>query len=247
MNHLIPEDLSWCLQRLPAPWRDMMQARPNQLFLAGGFIRSCIAREDVNDADFFAPNHDTAAACALLVAGPARLTPIRTDNAYTVPTKPVPAQFIHRWTFTNPVDAIASFDFTIARAAIWWDGQAWASACDPRFYPDLAAKRLVYCMPERIEEAGGSLLRVLKFYQRGYRIPLDSLGAVIARLAGSVRLDEIDRKVKAGHSRETELAFVLTGLLREVDPAIDPTHAAHLPSSTIPPPAIAARQADPLA
>ena len=100
----------------------------------------------------------------------------------------------------------------------------WCSACDPRFYADLAAKRLVYRSPERNEDAGGSMLRVLKFYQRGYRIPLDSLGAVIARLIQGVK-DPI-------LLNEPKLARTLSGLLREVDPDIDPNHIAHLPSET---------------
>jgi hypothetical protein len=60
---------------------------------------------------------------------------------------------------------------------------------------------------------------------------LDSLGAVVARLVGSVRMGKVEGKVKEGNSQEAAMAFVLTGLLREVDPAIDPTHAPHLPSS----------------
>ena len=104
----------------------------------------------------------------------------------------------------------------------------WRSICHDRFYEDLAAKRLRYTAPVRNEDAGGSLLRVLKFYQRGYRIPLDSLGAVVARLLNDVRM----QAVMNGHeaTRERHLAKVLTGLLREVDPNIDPSHIAHLPS-----------------
>ena len=98
---------------------------------------------------------------------------------------------------------------------------------DDRFYADLAAKRLIYRSPLRNEDAGGSLLRVLKFYQRGYRIPLNSLGAVIARLVNAV--DEEKIGAFAGN-HEQKLAKVLTALLHEVDPAIDPEHIAHLPS-----------------
>ena len=139
-----------------------------------------------------------------------------------------------------------SFDFTIARAAIWWastgtlvDNVAktetpqgvWRSTCDERFYPDLAARRLVYCSPVRIEEAGGSLLRVLKFYQRGYNIPMDSLGAVLARITDSIDFRKIEAGGDLEPAREEErLAKVITGLLREVDPLIDPDHISHLAS-----------------
>ena len=230
LTPLSRHDLQWCIRMLPKKVLELMQARPGQVFLAGGFIRAAIAHEPINDVDLFVPSKDAAAACALALKGNnEHIRLIETENAWTVVMKPYPVQIIHRWTFNDPAACIQSFDFTIARAAIWHEGPnagQWASACDPQFYPDLAAKRLVYCKPERIEEAGGSMLRVLKFYQRGYRIPLDSLGAVIARLCQAVDWNKIDRH----NNVEGQLGKVLTGLLREVDPNIDPLHESHLPS-----------------
>jgi PHP family Zn ribbon phosphoesterase len=66
------------------------------------------------------------------------------------------------------------------------------------------------------------MLRVLKYYKKDYRIPIDSLGEVIARLVKDIDFDS--------RPSESELALVITGLLREVDPAIDPSHVAHLPA-----------------
>src|SRR5205823_1616619 len=83
--------------------------------------------------------------------------------------------------------------------------------------------RLVYRRPKRNEDAGGSMLRVLKYYAKGYRIPLDSMGAVIARMMMGVEWDKI-------RNSEDQLAEIVTGLLREVDPSIDPSHVAHLPA-----------------
>lgn len=62
---------------------------------------------------------------------------------------------------------------------------------------------------------------MLKFYKRGYRIPLDSAGAVVARLV---------RDVRWYSQPEADVAKVVTGLLHEVDPNIDPNHIAHLAS-----------------
>jgi len=128
----------------------------------------------------------------------------------------IPIQFIHRWTFDAPEKVIASFDFTIASAALWYekritDKGRWVSLCDDSFYADLAAKRLIYRSPVRVEDAGGSMLRVLKFYQRGYRMPLDSLGAVM----GADVQGAFDH-TKSDLSDEGQVAKVLTGLLREV-------------------------------
>lgn len=228
MNELYHDDLRWLLRRLPKAVFTMMKERPNQLIVAGGFIRSCIANEKVSDVDMFSANKDIAELCARKLAGDEHRL-ISTDNAFTVLKKPFPVQFIHRWTYERPEDVVPSFDFTIARAAFWYDGKDWKSLCEERFYADLAAKRLVYCSPDRNEEAGGSLLRVLKFYQRGYRIPLNSFGAVMARLMMAVDLTEIGDRT--GVEREKQYAKVITGLLHEVDPNVDPTHESHLPST----------------
>lgn len=223
MTKLIQEDLVWCLRRLPKCVFNLMKEEKDSVMLAGGFIRACIANEKIIDIDLFVRQKENAKLyLRRLVKNSGYF--IKTDNAYTVLCKKQTIQFIHKWVYDRPEDIIPSFDFTVARAVIWYDGTNWSSLCDDRYYQDLAAKRLVYCSPTRIEEAGGSMLRVLKFYQRGYRIPLDSLGAVIARLNSAID------PVSCAALDENQMAYVLTGLLREVDPAIDPTHISHLPS-----------------
>ena len=218
-----------------------MQKHGAKVMVAGGFIRSCITNEHINDIDLFVPSKDFGLELAKELAEGDEKRIHETDNAYTIKGYRIPVQIIHRWTFDDPGVCIQSFDFTIARAAFWCgaletekvgeDGKpvivnSWLSLCDPRFYPDLAGKRLIYCSPVRIEEVGGSMLRVLKFYQRGYRIPLDSLGKVIARLVGGVSEESYATR------DEDQMAKVLSGLLREVDPNIDPKHIAHLPSES---------------
>jgi len=159
---------------------------------------------------------------------------VDTDNAITVLGLRYPIQFIHRWTFDNAEDAMKSFDFTIAMAAVWMGKRKAGPAgnthdqlyglCHPEYYQDLAAKRLVYTSPKRIEEVGGSMLRVLKFYQREYRIPLNDLAAVVARLCSAIDTSKVDI-----HD-EQAVSTIITGLLREVDPVVDPDHLSHLPN-----------------
>jgi hypothetical protein len=213
-----------------------------RVFVGGGFLRAVISREPVNDVDVFCSDKKTAWALAEeLVAEEFKLRKgfskeqvkrkiYPTDNAYTLRCLNPCVQIIHRWTFKNGEDVINSFDFTVCRAAFWYDGHAWQSICDPRFYPDLAAKRLRYCNPVRIEEAGGSMLRVLKYYQKGYRIPIDHLGAVIARCVSSLDLKRVSDRDYPDQLDERQVARVVTGLLREVDPSVDPGHVAHLPA-----------------
>lgn len=223
MKKLDDHDLYWCVRRLPKNVVELLQMYP--LMVGGGYLRACIAGEQVADIDIFSATKEQADnAASVLGANTYKGRVHESDNAFTVTGASLPVQFIHRWLFESPQALIESFDFSISCAVIWYDheGKCWDSLCDDRFYADLAAKRLIYRFPQRNEEVGGSLLRVLKYYQRGYRIPLDSLGGAIARLASKVRWDEI--------GSEKNAAKIITSLLREVDPLVDVGHLAHLPT-----------------
>jgi len=252
MNILLHHDLQFALLRCPKVLLQVMKQWGPRVVVGGGFLRASIAREDISDVDVFTQSKDDAYALAeLLVRLRLGYRPIAsaddlakkaeedkavtarihiTDNAYTLTCFHPVVQIIHRWTYRYPEDIIDSFDFTVAKAVFWHERENgnWRSLCHDRFYPDLAAKRIVYTSPIRNEDAGGSMLRVLKFYQKGYRIPLDSLGRVIARLCGAYEPTKEEwnaRKLDEGY-----MSKIFTGLLREVDPNIDPSHVAHLPA-----------------
>lgn len=236
MTELVQQDLYWIMRRLPKRVVSLMKDYPS-VFLAGGFIRACVANEDPQDIDLFAPDEERAGLFAnVLAQSDGKL--FKTENAYTIRIPDtVPIQVIHRWTYTKPEELIESFDFTIAKAVVCrgeyrnstTHKPAWKSLIHDNFYADLAAKRLVYTKPHRNEDAGGSMLRVLKFYHRGYKIPLDSLGAVMARLMSGVKEDRLP--LRKADDFEDALGLVLTGLLREVDPLLDPLHIFHLPTA----------------
>jgi hypothetical protein len=210
----------------------------NPIVVAGGYIRSCITGEPVSDIDCFHLSSyenviDLAKASQQLAAKHAmelshsfqtNKRMVETDNAVTVYMDP-PVQFIHRWRYEKPEDVVESFDFTICAAAFWYSQglNGWCSSCVPEFYEDLAAKRLVYRNPKRDEAAGGSILRVLKYYRRGYNITLPSFADVIARVVEKVDTDRAE-KVGAG------IPQVVLGLLREVDPMID----IHISDAAVP-------------
>lgn len=229
MDELRWHDLQWCLRRAPKKVLELMKSNPGKLIASGGFIRDCVSGDKVNDLDLFVTSKDDARTFAETLSDGNKLH--ETENAFTVARGlGMVVQVIHRWAFADAEKLVDSFDFTVAKAAFWWQHiGGWCSLCHVDFYADLAARRLVYVSPVREEEPGGSLLRVLKFYQRGYRIPLDSLGAVISRLVRQVDFSVINRRPEP-LARERKLARALTGLLREVDPNIDPSHVAHLPA-----------------
>ena len=214
MSNLLQEDIHQCVRFLPRDLRKLII--DNKLMVAGGFIRSIISGEMVNDIDLFGPSVTTLKDVAGRLGDKWGVEPTETKNAITVaaPGRKT-VQFITRWLFSNPDAVVQSFDFTIAQAAIFTaEPGEWDSRCSSRFYPDLAAKRLVYTSPARNEDAGGSMLRVQKFVGRGYHISPANLGLVMARIAERVRWDH------PLVSDEMGKAKVFTGLLRQVDPLL---------------------------
>lgn len=214
MNTLTNQDLQFVVRRLPRDVRDMLMR--NAFFVGGGFIRETIAGSgDARDIDVFGPTKGQLLDAAKAFAGKRDVGAHQTDNAITVLAPPrMPVQFITRWTFDSASALVASFDFTVCQAAVWFDqaAKAWRSEIGPGFYPDLAARRLVYTSPTREEEAGGSMMRVRKFLGRGYNIQATSLGAVIARVVAKIK----DIESMSEHQR----GVVIAGLLREVDPLL---------------------------
>lgn len=243
------QDLRFALLRLPKKLFNAMQ-KPEwigKIFVGGGYLRSIVSGEKINDVDVFVGSVMEAELLAYQLCNEKKDV-YKTDNAFTILNQKMTIQIIHRWLFAKAEDVTNSFDFTVCCAAIYfkkkyndeyknefpenWEKLSeeeklkgeWDSYCDDRFYIDIASKRLVYRCPVRNEDAGGSMLRVLKYYQKGYRIPLDSLGAVMARMVKEIDTERVYIK------DEKAVAKILTGLLREVDPQIDPEHLAHLPS-----------------
>lgn len=215
-------DLQFVCSRIPRDVRGLM-VDTRGLMLAGGFIRSVIQGEKPKDIDLFGPSYEVIKNAAMRLAFNRQGSRLHeTQNAITVITpERVPVQFIVRWMYDNPLALLKEFDFTICQAVVWY-GQpagtvdrhaayAWESAISDEFYPDLAARRLVYTSPKREEAAGGSMMRVRKFLPRGYNIQPSSLAKVIARLVNGIKKD------RSGMGDE-ELAEEISFLLFEVDP-----------------------------
>jgi hypothetical protein len=185
---LTDTDLKLVISRIPKDVCSIMMRYP--IIMGGGFIRSVIAGEEVQDIDIFGDNSDVLNDCADRLVSSRRNIGSRkhhTPNAITVVSVGrMPVQFITRWLYNDPVTLMGSFDFTVCRATLAFRSGKWISCVDQDFYSDLAASRLVYRYPQREEDAGGSILRVRKFLSRGYNIQPPSLAGVIARLTGSI-------------------------------------------------------------
>lgn len=209
------DHVNYCISTLSKDVVTMMWNHP--IYLGGGYIRSRIVGEEPSDIDLFGRNKDEI----LFIADQfieyrkhrgIKCLVFKTSNAITIKSpERLTVQFIHRWV-GEPNEMMRSFDFTVCQAMIWFDGSIstrWN--CHEDYYADLAAKTLVYTCPDRNEDAGGSMLRVIKFCRKGWKISPENLGLVMARLASG--LDDNWRM-----ESENGLAVLLTALLREVDP-----------------------------
>src|SRR4051812_38550517 len=131
---LKPADLDRCVGALPAPLQELLKQRGSSVVVAGGFVRACVGNEKASDIDLFVPSKDMGLEIAnaldlALNSGKYSIRPAasvhESSRAFTVRNQGHPIQIIHRWVFPDPQAVIDSFDFTIAKAAVWWNGSEW--------------------------------------------------------------------------------------------------------------------------
>lgn len=218
-NILSNTDIRLVLSKIPKDVVAMLR-EDSRLVLAGGIIRALIGQERPHDIDVFGDEVISLTNTAQNIVNSrqskgeqARL--FTTGNAITVYSNGrLPLQFITRWTFTDILEVINSFDYTVCQAAISYDSMTkqFRSICSDSFYADLAAKRLVYTSPVRVEDTGGSLMRAIKYVRRGYSIDVENLAAVCSRLMDGMNATQ--RAIPC----ESRRAEILKDLLSEVYP-----------------------------
>lgn len=211
MQKLTVGDLHLVVTRLPRDIREI--CKKNGVILGGGFIREIISGGEVKDVDLFGSDKKELEIIAKALTRDRDGRMFSTDNAITILTSGrLPIQFITRWTFNDLISCVESFDYTVCQAGVFFNRETekWESCINDDFYSDLAAKRLVYTFPDREEEAGGSVMRAVKFLRRGYNIQTQSLAGVMSRVAAKLRVDTV--------GDEKEIAKIFKGLLVEVDP-----------------------------
>jgi hypothetical protein len=202
MARLSKHDLSRVISAVPENILELVKS--HNALIAGGFIRAIVSRETPSDLDIFFNDADVANAFITDLAGSEKDRIFRTERAFSFSFKGLLVQAVHRWNFADSVDVLEHFDFTIACAALFWvplnppDESQWSSRVHEDFYADLAAKRLIYTSPVD-PEPGGSMLRLLKFTARGFRITIGSLSKLITELAifgdPSIKKDEFRKKI----------------------------------------------------
>lgn len=184
-----PTDVRKVVMSLPDKTRELIRRHPTKAVLAGGYIRAIVTGEPTRDIDvFFATKSD-----AKRYIEDSDLSKIEErDFHYYGEEKGQEVQAIWRYPFNIPVDVPNAFDYTIVKAAVWFeDGKnpGFKSACHERFYRDLARKELVYICDREIEQNSG-FPRLLKYVSYGYKIGPESLAEIITKLCLSLDPDK---------------------------------------------------------
>lgn len=153
---------------------------PKKAVLAGGYIRALVGNERPKDIDIFV--NDKTQAKEFLMNYPNYKVK---DHCLQTKDGNIDVQVIWEHRFAQPVDLLEIFDYTVVKAAIWFDEGSdkiksdFVSICHDRFYRDLARKVLVCSCPrERLTLV--SIPRLLRYVSYGYSIEPEDLAGIIA-------------------------------------------------------------------
>lgn len=178
----LPENVTTCLRRYAG-----------KSVLAGGYIRAAIANEAIHDIDIFVPTKRDAEIFVSQGFSDVKAE----DKHYQATASGIELQVIWRYPYTQAYEILEQFDYTVAKAAIWFDegyskGRKkiepdFKSICHERFYKDIARKLLVYDCDREVERIE-SIPRLLKYVGYGYSIEPDSLAEVVIKTCLSMDL-----------------------------------------------------------
>lgn len=169
------------IQALPSSVVSALKKYGPDLILAGGFFRAVQNGEPVRDFDLWPTSPKIGAAVesdlrALFGA------PIETERAVTFKLSP-PVQVIRRYS-PNAKALLRTFDFTISKMSLLWDG-AWIMFGFEYWKDHVPAKRLNYTNPAG-NNSLGSMARLIRFSQMGYRAEPYSVIELIRQCAAQI-------------------------------------------------------------
>jgi hypothetical protein len=156
--------------------------------VAGGYVRDIISGREPKDIDVFVENGQTAKdvqdrlewdlESARTKENKNSVTVDSYDPLVTMP----PIQIVNRWYVWPPEELVETFDWGICQAAVYYDGREWQGVCTQAFIDDLTNETATYMAPDRDEDAGASVLRMVKLARKGYTISEESISGCVGRM-----------------------------------------------------------------
>jgi hypothetical protein len=166
--------------RLPEDIRALLQKYPNQIALAGGFLRDmeCHEEKSAKDIDLFMRDGLNPEYVKMDIPHSDLFT---SNDALTLNRVGKPdIQLVHRYNDGRPiVDLLDCFDFTCCRSALWHTGEVAVCTRDIQFSDDCQSRVLRY---RGGDNPGSSLSRVIKLSKRGWNITHEELAKVVGHL-----------------------------------------------------------------
>lgn len=167
---------------LPSPIKEIL--RTGDAWIAGGYILSKITGNPIKDYDIFFKNADAHHYAVLeLKAAYNNIADIKINEGTTTfkfPDGRPSIQAIGNWYSPNPHSLLDKFDFTISQCALHFNGNSYELTLAASFYEDVATRELVYNPND--ESRGSSIMRVVKYAGKGYKISTEELSKVLEAL-----------------------------------------------------------------
>lgn len=199
---LTAADKSRVVKALPDDLVRYLKASRGRLFVCGGFIRDVALGDEPKDIDVFGTDGELVKTSGLALGAERPEGSKSTVYSISIKNPDLPIQFVWTWPVASPKVAIDRMDFTMCQAAMWWASGQWRSLCSSEFYPDTDEKRLRYTWPSREGTAGRSLVRAMRFVERGWKFPADEITRLVAHTALEVTEPKVAEAGLNGEHRD---------------------------------------------
>lgn len=206
--------------KLPEDVKRLLEHFGSGLTVAGGFCRDAFIGEEPKDVDIFAVSPEILAEALLWFKTEAKdyqLERQKTNSVNFVSNfddeqacfKDVaPVQFINRVFFPMHGELIRSFDWSICQIAVYYileDG--WKGICTQEFGKDIQSETLHYTAPDRDEDPGASVLRMMRFTQRGWKPTEESIARCLGRFTSVIAGDILSPVTEEDYTEKIKICF----------------------------------------
>lgn len=212
-----------CLAPFPLYLNERMRENGKEMVLAGGYIRDTLLGVTPKDVDIFGTKATCQDVATALTPGDIDTPMVIRKNSLTLEIGTRTYQFIHKFKFSGPEQLLDQFDYSIARAGIWYDrsGKKWTGTCWNSWEEDALAKRLLFL--DKTPELE-SIVRLLSFTRRGYSVDSLSLSRILTSALASIKagkefdLDDIEADFLKGLEKMKDKAQIVSTPFKKSKP-----------------------------
>jgi hypothetical protein len=181
-------------KQLPEDVKVLLQRFGSGLCVAGGFCRDSFLGDTPKDVDIFGTSEELVRDASNWFGWLNNDYEGAVDTANSRTFKPKydhevqPVQFVTRTFYSTHEELIESFDWSVCQCAVYFShlSEKFEGICTKAFGEDIQAGTLHYTAPERDEDPGASVLRMVKLTHRGFKPTEDSIARAIGRFAAEL-------------------------------------------------------------